>query len=135
MNVSLRIDHTAIVVRDLDTALDRYRALLGTPIVEPIVVEEQRVRVAFLPLGDTNLELVEPTDSYTGVARFLERHGEGMHHVGVGVADIHGEIERLMKEGVRLIDRSPRQGPHGLIAFVHPSASGGVLIELVQNDT
>jgi len=134
VSVSLKIDHTAIVVRDIDVALDRYRALLGTPLVESIVVEEQSVRVAFLPLGDTNLELVEPTDPNTGVARFLERNGEGLHHVGVEVADIHDEIKRLVNGGVRLIDHSPRRGPHGLIAFVHPSASGGVLIELVQND-
>ncbi len=118
----------------MDAALARYFELLGTPMVEAIDVPEQGVRVAFLPIGGTNLELVEPTAADTGIARFLERHGEGLHHVGIEVEDIHLELDRLIGNNVRVIDRTPRRGPHGLIAFLHPSASGGVLIELVQHD-
>jgi methylmalonyl-CoA epimerase len=128
----LRVDHTAIVVRDLDEATERYPRLYG---VEPSVrarVPQQPIEVAFLPVGDTWLELVQPTDATSGVARFLERRGEGLHHVGLQVEDIRRELRQLADEGVELIDTEPRPGVHGLIAFVHPRSSHGVLVELVE---
>lgn len=129
----LRVDHTAIVVGDMDEALGRYRHLWG---VEPSVrapVPEQGVEIAFLPVGDTQLELICPVDASTGVAKFLERHGESLHHIGIEVEDIRAELRSLDVQGVQLIDREPRRGVHGLIAFVHPRGTGGVLIELVEN--
>lgn len=128
----LRIDHTAIAVRDMDEALARYRHIYGLEPSERTAVPDQRVEVAFLPLSDTQLELVQPTDSQSGVARFLDKHGEGLHHVGILVEDIRRELGQLADEGVELIDQEPRRGPHGLIAFVHPRGTGGVLVELVE---
>jgi methylmalonyl-CoA/ethylmalonyl-CoA epimerase len=130
--VSRRVDHTAIVVADLDEALDRYRTLLGAEPGAKHLVPEQRVAVAFLALGDTQLELISPTDPESGVARYLAARGEGLHHVGIHVDDIESELERLRLQGIELIDDQPRQGVHGKIAFVHPRGTGGVLLELVQ---
>jgi len=127
-----RIDHTAIVVADLDEALPRYRRLFG---IEPGLrqaVPDQGVEIAFLPIGDTQLELVQPTSEDSGVARFLARRGEGLHHIAVEVEDIAAELDRLDAAGIPLIDRQPRRGVHGRIAFVRPEALGGVLLELVE---
>jgi methylmalonyl-CoA epimerase len=127
-----RIDHTAIAVHDLDEALPRYEALYGVTRGERAVVPDQRVEVAFLPIGDTSLELISPLDDESGVARFLANRGEGLHHLAVAVPDIRKELERLRAAGVRLIDNEPRSGFHGEVAFVHPRGTGGVLLELVQ---
>jgi methylmalonyl-CoA/ethylmalonyl-CoA epimerase len=129
----LRVDHTGVAVRDLDEALDRYRRVWGLTLEHRAVVPDQQVEVAFLRVGDTQIELISPTSPDTAVARFLDRRGEGLHHVAFAVGDIERELARLEKEGAELIDRHPRRGVHGLVAFVHPRASGGVLIELVQN--
>lgn len=129
-----RVDHTAIVVRDMDEALARYAALFG---LEPSLrqpIPDQRVEVAFLPLGDTELELIQPTNGTSGVARFLDRRGEGLHHIGLAVDDIRRELADLEDRGIRLIDREPRHGAHGAVAFLHPEATGGVLIELVERE-
>ncbi len=128
----LRIDHTAIAVRDLDEALARYGRLYGLKAGERIEVPEQDVEIAFLPVGNTQLELIQPTRRDSGVFRFIEKHGEGLHHIGILVEEIRRELARLEAEGAELIDREPRQGPHGLIAFVHPRSTGGVLMELVE---
>jgi methylmalonyl-CoA/ethylmalonyl-CoA epimerase len=127
-----RIDHTAIVVRDLDEAIPRYERLYATVCRERSTEVKQGVEIAFIPVGDTQLELIRPIHEDGGVARFLSARGESLHHVAVQVDDITAEIERLSKEGARLIDETPRQGAHGLIAFVHPKSTGGVLLELVQ---
>lgn len=129
----LRIDHTAIVVVDMDDALERYGRIWGLAPVDRTVVPEQDVEVAFLPVGDTQLELVRPLRASSGVGRFLARHGESLHHVGIAVDDIRAEMDGLREQGVELVDQQPRQGVHGLIAFVHPRGNGGVLVELVQN--
>ncbi len=129
-----RIDHTAVAVRDLDEAAARYESLFSAHAGERIMMEDQGVKVAFVSLGDTQLELVQPLDTTSGVARFLESRGEGLHHVGVAVDDLVGELRRLESDGVRLIDRVPRRGAHGLIAFIHPHGTGGVLVELVQHE-
>src|SRR5579875_509028 len=128
-----RIDHTAIAVRDLDEAIARYQRLYGIGSVERLPVADQQVDVAFLPVGDTMLELVSPTTNTSGVARFLERRGEGLHHIAFAVYDIERELDSLRREGVRLIDDQPRRGAHGVVAFVHPEGTGGVLVELVQH--
>lgn len=128
-----RVDHTAIAVQDLDEALKRYHRLLGLRVASRDRVPDQKVEIAFLAGGDTLLELITPTDADSGVARFLERRGEGLHHVGLLVDDIRRELQRLAEEGVELIDHEPRRSVHGLIAFVHPRGTGGVLLELVQH--
>lgn len=117
----------------MDEALGRYGVLYGVRPSLRAAVPDQDVEVAFLPIGDTQLELISPTRNDTGVARFLSRHGEGLHHLGILVDDVHAELRRLLTEGIELIDRQPRQGVHGLIAFVHPRGTGGVLLELVQH--
>jgi methylmalonyl-CoA/ethylmalonyl-CoA epimerase len=127
-----RVDHTAIVVRDLDEAMERYRALWGVEAADRGVVPGQHVEVAFLRLGDTQIELIRPTSGDSGVARFLERHGEGLHHVAITVPDLKAELARLEQQGVELIDRQPRAGLHGQVAFVHPKSTGGVLVELIE---
>jgi methylmalonyl-CoA/ethylmalonyl-CoA epimerase len=129
---ALRVDHTAIVVRDINEAISRYRRLYGVEPSERGPAPGQHVEVAFLRLGDTQLELLQPTDAGSGVARFLEQRGEALHHVGFLVDDIRAELGRLAAQGVELIDKEPRQGFHGWIAFVHPRGTGGVLIELVE---
>lgn len=129
----IRIDHTGIAVRDMDEALERYKRIYGLDASERVTVPDQHVAVAFLPLSDTQLELVQPTDGQSGVARFLEKHGEGLHHIAFLVEDIRRELRRLQEEGVELIDREPRKGPHGLVAFIHPRGTGGVLTELVEH--
>jgi methylmalonyl-CoA/ethylmalonyl-CoA epimerase len=128
-------DHTAIAVDDLDEAIPRYERLLGVRCGAPTNVPDQGVRVAFLPMGSTSLELIQPTDQGGGVARFLGANGEGLHHIGIRVHDIRAELGRLSSEGVELVDSEPRRGVHGLIAFVHPRATGGVLVELVEGDS
>lgn len=127
------VDHTAIAVRDLDTALDRYQRLFGLKPGARGRVPNQGVEVAFLSLGDTQIELIQPIDDQGAVARFLERRGEGLHHIALRVDDLRAELARLRAAGVELIDSEPRPGFHGLVAFVHPRATGGTLIELVQH--
>lgn len=134
MTPGRRVDHTAIVVRDMDEALARYERIWGVTPSDRQTVPEQRVEVAFLTFGDTSLELISPLDADSGVARFLERNGESLHHVAFAVDDIRAELTGLIDRGIQVIDREPRRGAHGLIAFVHPRGTGGPLVELVQND-
>jgi methylmalonyl-CoA/ethylmalonyl-CoA epimerase len=129
----LNLHHTAVAVRDLETALERFRQLFG---VEPLyreVVEDQDVDEAMLPLGGSYLQLIAPLSADGPVGRFLERRGEGLHHVAVQVADIEAALDHLTDAGVELIDRQPRIGGRGdRIAFVHPRAFAGTLVELVE---
>jgi methylmalonyl-CoA/ethylmalonyl-CoA epimerase len=122
----------AVVVRDLDAALGFYRGALGMELEVVLPIESDGVRIAFLPVGESKVELVEPTDPTTGVARFLESRGEGVHHVCFEVDDLAAELERLAREGVELIDQAPRKGAEGPVAFVHPRAGHGVLVELIE---
>ncbi len=130
----MRVDHTAIVVGDLDEAIDRYSRLYEVERVERTLVPGDGVEVAFLSLQDTSLELVCPLAGNTRLRAFLAEHGERLHHLAVEVQDIHAHMERLRADGVRLIDQEPRRGAHGTIAFVHPHGTGGVLLELVEHD-
>jgi methylmalonyl-CoA epimerase len=129
----MKIDHIGIVVRDIQEALKVYEAALGLPLKEVVEIADQEVQVAFLPIGESNVELVQPTTDDTGIARFLEKRGEGVHHICIEVEDIQVALAQLMDHGVELIDQVPRQGAHGRVAFVHPRGAHGVLIELVQH--
>ncbi len=130
------IDHVAVVVRSIEEALPRYASLFGLrPDEPPRVVEAQAVRLCFLRTGTppaARIELIEPLDGDTGVARFLASRGEGLHHVCFGVADVAAELDRLASLDVELIDHAPRPGAEGDVAFVHPRALNGVLWELLS---
>jgi len=127
-----RVHHVAIVVRDMDAALGVYRDKLGLPLDVLLPIESDGVRIAFLPAGESNIELVEPTDPGTGVARFLESRGEGFHHVCLEVDDVGAELDRLAAAGLELIDKAPRRGAEGPVAFIHPRSCHGVLVELIE---
>ncbi len=127
-----RVHHVAVVVRDLDKALAFYRDRLRMPLDVVMPIDTDGVRIAFLPVGESNIELVEPTRDDTGVARFLETRGEGFHHVCLEVDDLAAELDRLAGEGVELIDAAPRRGAEGPVAFIHPRSGHGLLVELIE---
>lgn len=130
----MKIDHIGIVVRDIEEALGVYQAALGLPLEEIVEVADQQVEVAFLPIGESNIELVQPTSPDTGIARYLEKRGEGIHHICVEVDDIEAALTQLQAHDVQLIDETPRLGAHGQVAFIHPKGAHGVLIELVEHE-
>lgn len=130
----LALHHTGVVVEDLDDAEAKYRAL-GFTDGERISVPAQGVEAIIYPTGEGRyLELISPTDAEGAIAAYMQKRGEGMHHVAYQVDDIAAELDRLRKAGVRLIDEAPRVGAHvgWLIAFIHPESTNGVLTELVQ---
>ncbi len=128
-----RVDHVAVVVEDIDRALGFWRDALGLPLGGIEQIAEQKAQVAFLPVGETQVELVRPTDSESGTARFLAKRGPGVHHVSFEVDDVAAVLSRLKARGVRLINEQPVPGAGGkLVAFVHPESTGGVLVELCQ---
>ena len=127
-----RIHHVAIVVGSLDDVLPLYRDLLGLPLETITDIPSDRVRIAFLGVGESKVELVEPTDDTTGVARFLAKEGDGFHHVCFEVANLAEELTRLGIDGVELIDSAPRRGAEGPVAFLHPRSCNGVLVELIE---
>jgi methylmalonyl-CoA/ethylmalonyl-CoA epimerase len=127
------LHHIGVVVPSLSDAIPFYRDVLGYAIGTEHALTEQRVRVVFLTKGDSRVELLEPTDSESGVARFLAERGRAtMHHLCFEVADLQGTLDRLAREGIELVDRAPRDGVEGQVAFLHPRAANGVLIELLQ---
>lgn len=128
-----KIDHVAIAVWDLEGALADYRRLYGVGLSHREVLADQMVEEALIPAGESLIQLVAPTGPESTVARFLDRHGEGLHHVGYEVPDIEEALARLRREGARLIDETPRRGSRGSrISFVHPKGGLGTLVELVQ---
>lgn len=130
----MKLEHIGIATRELDEALGFWRGALGLEVADIEEVSEQGVRVAMLPVGETRIELLEPTRDDSPIAKFLEKRGAGIHHIAVRVDDIRGALEKLKQSGARLIDETPRTGAGNcLIAFVHPSSAGGVLIELVEH--
>ena len=128
-----RIDHIGIAVPDLEQALTPYVEGLGLQVAHREVVDTQKVRVAMLPAGETNIELLEPTSGDSPIAKFMERRGPGIHHIALAVDDIEAALARMEAAGVRMIDTEPRPGAGGTrVAFAHPKSMGGVLIELVE---
>lgn len=128
-----KIDHIGIAVHSLEEALPFYRDALGMTLAGTEEVANQKVRVALLTIGESKIELLEPTSADSPVAKFLERNGSGVHHLAYSVADIEAVIAGLTAKGTRMIDAAPRDGAHGArIAFIHPKSSGGVLTELCQ---
>ncbi len=126
------VDHIAFVVEDMDAALEMYTGRLGFTVLERREVPDQGVEICFLDAEPVRIELIRPTRDDTGVARFLQKRGEGQHHVCFRVADIRATLRTLAEQGFELIDTVPRQGVHGEIAFVHPKSTHGVLIELLE---
>ncbi len=132
----MKVDHIGIATRSIEESLGFWRDALGLEVKHTETVEEQGVHVAMLPAGEPRVELLEPTGPDSPVAKFLEKRGPGIHHVAVRVADIRAALARLKAGGARLIDEEPRRGAGDcLVAFVHPSSSGGVLLELVEHKT
>lgn len=129
----MKINHLGIATKGIDEALKFWSDALGLENVHTEVVEDQKVRVAMLPIGESRVELLEPTSDDSPISKFLEKRGGGLHHIAVEVADIDASLAQLKAKGMRLIDEEARIGAEGcLVAFVHPSSSGGVLLELVQ---
>ena len=127
------LDHVGIAVEDIDKALAFYRDALGLDIEAPKDVASQRVRAHFIPVGESSIELLEATASDSAIARYIEKRGPGIHHITLRVDDIRAALARLKARGVRLVDEEPRPGAEGaLVAFIHPSAAHGVLVELTQ---
>jgi methylmalonyl-CoA epimerase len=130
----MKIDHLGIATREINEALKFWQDALGLENIHTEEVAEQKVLTAMLPIGDTRIELLEPTSEDSPISTFLEKRGGGIHHIAVAVENIEESLAKLKEQGVRLIDESPKIGAGGcLIAFVHPSSTNGVLLELVQN--
>jgi methylmalonyl-CoA/ethylmalonyl-CoA epimerase len=125
-----KIHHVGIAVHNLDEALKFYRDTLGMHVHALDTVEDQGVRAALLTIGQSEIELLEPTRPDANMAKFLERKGEGLHHICFQTADVDGELETLKVKGVELVDQASREGLAGMICFLHPKASRGVLVEL-----
>jgi methylmalonyl-CoA/ethylmalonyl-CoA epimerase len=129
----MKINHLGIATKGIDEALKFWSGALGLEHVHTEIVEDQKVRVAMLPIGESRIELLEPTSEDSPISKFLEKRGGGIHHIAVEVDDIKASLAKLKSEGIRLIDETPRIGAEGcLVAFVHPSSANGVLLELVQ---
>ena len=130
----MKIDHIGIATRGIEDTADFWLKTLGLSEIDTEVIADQKVRVAMLTVGESRVELLEATSPDSPIAKFIEKRGPGIHHVALSVKDIHSAIAELKANGVRLIDEKPRPGAGGcLVAFVHPSSTGGVLLELVQH--
>ena len=128
-----RVDHVGIAVRDLEAAIAFYESAFGVKCSHRETVEEQGVEEAMFRVGESWIQLLRPLGPDTPVGKYIEKRGEGVHHVGYGVSDLVAALEHLRSEGMQLIDEKPRRGSRGAqVAFVHPRSVGGVLVELVQ---
>jgi methylmalonyl-CoA epimerase len=131
----MKISHLGIATKGIDEALKFWQDALGLENVHAETVEDQKVRVAMLPIGETRIELLEATSADSPIAKFVEKRGGGIHHIAVEVENIEESLAKLKANGARLIDEQPRLGAEGcLVAFVHPSSAGGVLLELIQKN-
>jgi methylmalonyl-CoA epimerase len=129
----MKINHLGIATKGIDEALKFWSDALGLENVHTEIVEDQKVRVAMLPIGESRVELLEPTSEDSPISKFLEKRGGGIHHIAIEVDDIEASLSQLKAKGMRLIDEEPRVGAENcLVAFVHPSSTNGVLLELVQ---
>jgi methylmalonyl-CoA epimerase len=127
-----RVHHVAYIVRDIEAALTFYRDTLGLTVGLVLPIEADEVVIAFLEVGETKIELVQPTSTTTGVARFLESRGEGFHHVCLETPDVDATLADLRDQGVEVIDSLARRGAEGPVAFLHPRSCHGVLTELIE---
>ena len=128
-----KVDHVGLAVKDLEQAKKFYTEMLGIPAMGEEVVAEQKVKVCFIPCGDSEIELLESTEPDGPIAKFIEKKGEGIQHVALNVDNIENALADLKEKGVRLIDEKPRYGAGGAsIAFVHPKSTGGILLELSE---
>lgn len=128
------IEHIGIAVKSLDLAIPYYEKLLGTPCYAIEEVKDQRVKTAFFKIGQTKIELLESTDPEGPVGKFIEKKGEGIHHIAFAVQGLEGALEEAKEAGIQLIDQQPRMGAEGLhIAFLHPKSTHGVLTELCED--
>ena len=127
-----KVHHVALIVASIDDALGFWRDTLGLQLETVMDLPTDRVRIAFLGVGESRIELVEPTDDTTGVARFLASKGEGFHHVCFEVPDLADTLRGLAAAGIELIDTTPRRGAEGPVAFLHPRSGHGVLVELIE---
>lgn len=126
-----KVDHIGIAVKSIEEALPYYIETLGLKLIHIEEVPSEKVRVAFLDSGNLNLELLQPMDETSTIHSFIEKKGEGIHHIAFGVSNIQERLNELKENGVRLIQETPKQGAHGArVAFIHPKSSGGVLYEL-----
>lgn len=128
------IEHIGIAVKDLDESISYYENVLGLKCYSIEEVKDQKVKTAFFKIGETKIELLESTDPEGPIGKFIEKKGEGVHHIAFAVNDIESSLKEVEEKGVRLIDQKPRKGAEGLaIAFLHPKSTGGVLTELCED--
>jgi methylmalonyl-CoA epimerase len=127
-----KVHHVAVIVRSIEASLGFWRDMLGLPVDLVLPIEHDRVTIAFLPVGESKVELVQPDDETTGVARFLASRGEGFHHVCFEVDNVAETLMRLEMDGIELIDTVARKGAEGPVAFLHPRSCHGVLVELIE---
>jgi methylmalonyl-CoA epimerase len=127
-----KVHHLAVVVQSIDAAVGLWRDMLGLELESIMDIPTDKVRIAFLGVGESKVELVEPTDDTTGVARFLASKGEGFHHICFEVDNLSEALIRLELDGLELIDTAPRRGAEGPVAFIHPRSCQGVLVELIE---
>lgn len=128
-----KIDHIGVAVKSLDEALPFYTDVLNLPLLAIEEVESEKLRVAFLKVGESKIELLEPTSAESTVAKFIEKRGEGIHHLALGVDSIQERINEMKEKGVRMIHDEPKTGAgNALVAFMHPKSAGGVLVELCE---
>ena len=131
----MKIDHLGIAVRSIEDSLRFYRDALGIELKGTEAVEDQGVTVALLPVGESRIELLEPVSEDSPVGRFIQKRGEGLHHICYEVEDLRSKLEELRSSGVRVLDGYPRRGAEGrLVAFLHPASANGVLVELVEKE-
>lgn len=129
----LKIHHIGIAVRSIDNLLQFYSELCGNKEIHIEEVPRDGVKIAFIQVGESKIELLEPINPSSPVQKFLEKRGEGMHHIAIEVDNIESKLNRLKMNGIQLIDQKPRKGSEGLlVAFIHPKSTGGVLIELCE---
>ena len=130
----LRIDHIGIAVRKLADSNDLFRKLLGEAHYKIETVESEKVATSFFHIGESKIELLQASDPESPIAKFIEKRGEGIHHIAFEVADIHSEIQRLENEGFVALNKEPKRGADNkLVAFLHPKSANGVLVELCQS--
>lgn len=129
----LLVDHIGVAVKSIDEALKFWESALGMKCTGLEEIEEQKVKTAFLPIGDTEVELLEATSDESPIAKFIEKRGEGIHHLAIRVDDLEAALAELKEQGIKLIDETPRYGAGGArIAFVHPKSTGGILLEISE---